>query len=191
MIVHCKKYLFMLLSIMVFTGLVACDDRTEYQKEIDLALETGQTYDSLIFDYTFGMSQDDFFEYSWEINKQGLVVNGSGAEIVEDVDWLNYPARRNFYPNFVDNKIAQFPMIYSYNGWAPWNKHLVADSLMLDVKNYLSTQYNATFESRTIESGDTVLYDVSGNREIRIETIDEQKIRVTFSDLRILSTGTN
>lgn len=191
MIVHCKKYLFMLLSIMVFSNFVACDDRTEYQKEIDRALESGISYDSLIFDYTFGMSREEFFDYSWEINKQALVVNGSGAEIVQDVDWLDFPARRSFYPNFVDDKIAQFPIVYSYNGWAPWNDHLVADSLLLDVEDYLSNQYKANFKPRMVENGDTVLYDVNGNREIRIETIDNQKVRVTFSDLRILSTGTN
>ncbi|MBO6794921.1 MAG: hypothetical protein JJ895_13505 [Balneolaceae bacterium] len=191
MINQSKNLSFIFLFIAISTMFIGCDQRSEYQKEIDLALETGQTYDSLIFDYKFGMSQEDFFEYSWEINKQGLVVNGAGAEIVEDVDWLSFPARRSFYPNFVDDKIAQFPLIYSYNGWAPWNNHLVADSLLIDVKNYLSNQYDATFEPRVVESGDTVLYDVSGNREIRIETIDEQKIRVTFSDLRILSTGTN
>lgn len=180
------------LVMLVFTifALANCEQKTDYQKEIDVALSTGERMDSLILDYTLGMSRDEFFDYSWEINKEGIVVNGAGAEIVQDVDWLNSPARRKFYPNFIDDKVVQLPVEYTYNGWAPWNEHLVSDSLLQDVLNYMAPVYEVSFSQRIIESGDTVYYSIKANQEIRLEIIDESSIRVTFTDLSALTSGT-
>jgi len=180
------------LAFLVF--LVSnCDQepKTEYQKEIDQALVSQVEKDSLILEYKFGMTKEEFFEYSWDINKQGVVVNGAGAEIVQDVDWLKSPARRSFYPNFIEDQVVQLPVDYSYNGWAPWNSHLVSDSLLVDLIDNIESEYGGTFKNRVIENGDTVYYQVQGNREIRVETMDQTKVRVTFTDLSKLTSGTN
>lgn len=174
---------------VLFTA--SCEQKSEYQQEIDAALLSGERIDSLILDYTFGMSRDEFFTYSWDINKEGKVVNGAGAEILEDVDWLKSPARRGFYPEFQDDKVVQFPIEYSYNGWAPWNEHLSSDSLLVDIKEFMKEDYQLSFKERIIESGDTIFYHIKSNQEIRIETIDESKVKVTFTDLSALKNGTN
>lgn len=184
-----------ILSSLVFLVLIIsnCDQepKTEYQKEIDQALSSEIEKDSLILEYKFGMTKEEFFEYSWDINKQGVVVNGSGAEIIQDVDWLKSPARRSFYPNFIEDRVVQLPVDYSYNGWAPWNSHLVSDSLLVDLKIQLESNYGGVFKQRTIENGDTVYYQIQGNREIRLENLDQTKVRVTFTDLSTLRSGTN
>ena len=48
---------------------------------------------------------------------------------------LKYPASMNFYPDFYENKICKMRVDFQYDGWAPWNKNLYADSLLPDVVN--------------------------------------------------------
>lgn len=177
-----KRSIILVLSFLSIT-ILNCKEPNEYQQKVTEELAKEARNDSLIFDYTFGMSKEDFFTYSWEINKQGLVVNGSGAEIVQDVDWLKSPARRSFYPKFEKDKIIQFPMEYSYNGWAPWNDHLVSDSLEVDILENLSIEYNADFYTMMDQDSTVIYYHIDGNREIRVFIVDKTKVRVLFSDL--------
>ncbi len=77
--------------------------------------------DSLFLGYHFGMTREDFFEHSWKLNKQKVVLNGTGAEILQTENALKSEAQKIFYPKFKDEKIVRMPVKYSYDGWAPWN----------------------------------------------------------------------
>ena len=47
----------------------------------------------------------------------------------------------NFYPSFVDSKIAEMPVKFTYAGWAPWNQKLSSDSLQTDVMQWIEKKY--------------------------------------------------
>ena len=177
------KHTSFFLILISFITITNCEEPSEYQMHVQQELAKDIRVDSLIFEYKFGMTKDEFLTYSWEINKQGLIVNGSGAEVVQDVDWLKSPARRSYYPKFQEDKIIQLPLQYTYNGWAPWNTHLVSDSLKVDVMNYLENQYNAEFKVLPDSGAVDIHYHIEGNREIRVFTVDEKTVRVLFSDL--------
>lgn len=182
------KWYVIFISILGVFALWNCAQPSEYQQLVQRELATGIRNDSLILGYTFGMSRDDFYKYSWEINKQGLVVNGSGAEIVEEVHDLKAPAKRSFYPKFKDETIVQLPIEYYYNGWAPWNRNLFADSLLYDLKDYIQDTYGGSFISKIDSaSGKPVFVQVSGNREIRLYELTEQRVMVQFTDLSRLT----
>ena len=87
---------------------------------------------------------------------------------MENVDWLKAPAKRSFYPNFVDNKIVQFPIIYSYKGWAPWNTHLSADSLLQHLIPILSEEYDVVFEPLSKEIDNKIYVGRINNSEIEL-----------------------
>lgn len=173
----------LLISLISLLILVSCSNKANQNQQETVASITIQEADSLIHDYTFGMTRDEFFELSWKYNSDGILINGSGAEIVEDINWLIAPAKRVFYPKFVDEKIVQMPIIYSYKGWAPWNTHLSADSLMYHLLPVISEEYGVEFETLS-ESSDNVIYvGIVGNTEIEISTISSFEVEVTYTDL--------
>ena len=183
-----KWLAFIFLGLFVFSG---CQQKTEYQKEVEKALNSGVRNDSLILGYTFGMSQEEFFEYSWDINKKGIVTNGAGAEILEYVDSLRSPARRTFYPKFNQNKITQLPVVYRFEGWAPWNTHLFSDTLLVDVIADLEQTYGSFTLLADVQQDSVpdVFYNLSGNREIRVQIMDQSQVRVLFTDLSVINKG--
>lgn len=186
------RYFFsILMALMMFGSFVSCQQKTEYQKEVEKALNSGVRNDSLILGYTFGMSQEEFFEYSWDINKKGIVTNGAGAEILEYVDSLRSPARRTFYPKFEQNAIVQFPVVYRFEGWAPWNTHLFSDTLLVDVLADLEQTYGAfhVMDEAKQDSIPDIYYNLSGNREIRVQIMDQSRVRVLFTDLNAINKG--
>ncbi|NBC02402.1 MAG: hypothetical protein GVY20_01720 [Bacteroidetes bacterium] len=175
-----------LLFILVASFLVHCNSqsKSEYQLEVEKEMAKGVRNDSLFLGYHFGMTQKEFYEHSWKLNKEELIRNGTGAEILQTVNDLKAPADKIFYPEFKDEKIVEMPVTYSYHGWSPWNRHLWADSLKLDLKRYLEDKYNISF--KVIEnpsSGQKVFYQISANKEIRISEVDQSKVRVRYIDL--------
>jgi hypothetical protein len=130
------------------------------------------------------MSKKEFFDHSWKLNKQKKISNGNGAEILQETEGLKAPGQKIFYPDFKNDKIVRMPVKYSYDGWAPWNRHLWADSLKLDVKRLLEERYQIEFkEINSSKTGKKYLYHVSANKEIRISELDDSKVLVEYIDL--------
>ncbi len=175
---------FILALAAVLVCSLNCEQKTEYQKLVERELDSGIRYDTLFLGYYFGMSKEEFFEHSWELNKKKLVVNGTGAEIQQEVPGLKARAGRVFYPEFLDNKIYRMPVRYFYYGWAPWNKGLWADSLILEVKELVADKYDIEFRSEFDSvSQKTIYYQVTGNLQINIKEQDQSQVLVEYIDL--------
>jgi hypothetical protein len=172
-------YLLLIFSLI----LISCSNKPNQQQDNSQEIVQSQGPDTLIHDYTFGMTRDEFFDLSWKYNAEGVLINGSGAEIVENIDWLVAPAKRVFYPNFENEKIVQLPIVYSYKGWAPWNEHLSADSLMQHLIPEISKDYNVSFEPLSESSDRTIYIGRVNNTEIEISTKSSFEVQVTFTDL--------
>lgn len=178
-----KKVLFFLL-IAFFLMQCNSDSKTEYQREVEKELSKGVRNDSLFLGYYFGMTRREFYDHSWKLNKEQVIRNGTGAEILQNIDGLKADADRIFYPEFKDEKIVEMPVTYSYHGWSPWNRHLWADSLKYDLKDYLEDKYKISFkEIENPTSGEIIFYQISANKEIRITEVDQLKVLVRYIDL--------
>lgn len=175
--------IFHLAMISCMILIISCSDQSGKNQKKNDNQKNIQITDTLIHAYTFGMSKEKFFELSWKYNSDGILINGSGAEIVENVDWLKAPAKRSFYPNFVDNKIVQFPIIYSYKGWAPWNTHLSADSLLQHLIPILSEEYDVVFEPLSKEIDNKIYVGRINNSEIELTVKSNFEVVVTFTDV--------
>lgn len=166
--------------------IIQCQDdpRSVYQKEVATELAKDVRNDSLFLGYHFGMTREEFFEHSWKLNKQKVVLNGTGAEILQIENALKSEAQKIFYPEFKDEKIVSMPVEYSYDGWAPWNRHLWADSLKYDVKRLLEKKYKIEFkELSNPNNGEKYLYHIAANKEIRISELDNSVVLVEYIDL--------
>jgi hypothetical protein len=154
----------------------------ELNQEIITSLSvTENKQDTLFLGYRFGMSQEEFFTHSWDLNKEGLVLNGSGAEIVQYTDELKSRTKKSFYPVFENDKITAMPVIYTYTGWAPWNSHLTSDSLQLDLVEYIGDSLNVTFLEEVDPNTRKPIYQtLYHGQEITIMIVDHDKVLVRF-----------
>lgn len=146
--------------------------------------------DSLFMGYAFDMTRDRFFEYSWDLNRQGRIVNGGGAEIVADTLLNGIRARMSFYPEFVDDRMYEMPVTLSYSGWSPWNRSLWSDSLLHDLRDQL-TEFDGIRFQETPDTSQTAmaLYGgavpaLTGRRDdgvlIRIGVVDEKQVKIRY-----------
>ncbi len=178
-------------SIVLFLLVIACSNKPENNQFNSENMKPNTSTDTLIFDYTFGMTRDEFFDYSWRLNSQGIVSNGNGAEIAESIDWLKSPAKRIFYPTFIDDKIVRFPISYRYEGWAPWNEHLNPEELIKELLPILSDDYGVKFDTLKTKEGQRTYVGTFSNTEIVVFKETHSNALVVFTDLSKPLSGTN
>lgn len=166
--------------------------KKDYEKVKQAELATGVRNDSLFLGYHFGMSRQDFFKHSFDLNQQGLVTNGPQnitiLYVIEKGKNNDYPdnVQLNFYPDFADEKIYRMRMYFSYEAWAPWNKQFYAVKAIPTVKDFLSKLFGpGDYLEVGREKGPKRLMRVNGNREIAISVEDDQHVLATVTDLTV------
>jgi hypothetical protein len=176
-----------ILSVLLYS---ACkhDLNKDYNQLVAKELESGKRADSIFFGIYLGMPAKDFYMHCWELNKKGLFTDGNNNTAVLhrlNHNELKYPASMNFYPQFVDNKIVNMPVSFQYDAWAPWNKHLFADSLLPDVVNLYKKWYssgNPFIEMEDKKRMQKIYVKVDGNRRIIIGKFNEMLVNVDYTD---------
>lgn len=162
--------------------ITSCEQKTEYERRVETELNKNIRVDSLFLGYHFGMTTDEFFEYSWDLNKREIVTGQSA--VTYKIENLKSPAIMSFYPQFKDNKIYKMPVQVQYEGWAPWNRELFSDSLMVDLVELYEEKYDGDFFIAVHpESNKEAYMDIQGNRRISIFEHDDRIVNVEFLDL--------
>jgi hypothetical protein len=163
----------------------ACSPGKKYERRLERELASGIRYDSLFMGLTFGMTEDEFFDVCWKLNRDSLVKQGSSNMSVEyeTKDELNYPATMNFYPVFSEGQIAEMPVRFIYNGWAPWNQKLSAAELALDVKGWYESIYGKGFITVTHPKKGDAYIKIDGNRRITIYNENDLYVWAIFTDM--------
>lgn len=184
---------FMLIISSVILG---CSPGARYKKRLKEELVSGIRNDSLFMGLYLGMPQKDFYIHCWQLNRKGLIKQGSNNTSVEYQmkNELKYPAVMDFYPNFIEDKIAEMPVKFVYTGWAPWNKKLSSDSLQFDVLNWIKNKYGDHFLKVSHSKKGSAFIKINGNRRITVFKTDEMNVWAVFSDMSVikdksLSTG--
>lgn len=151
----------------------------------------GVRNDSLFLGLAFGMTQQQFYSVCWDLNKKGILREGTGnttAAYQLDKGELNYPAEMNFYPKFIDGKIYEMPVWFHYKGWAPWNEHLQSTKLILEVQKLMGKWYGdeGFFVSPLPGDAKKGIVKVDGNRKIIITLDGDKDVLVVISDLTVV-----
>jgi hypothetical protein len=185
------KYCVYLFLITVIISVCSCSyfGGSEYSRLVKKELATGKRYDSLFLGIYLGMPAKSFYDHCWDLNKKGLVTNGTrNISVLYKLDHeLKHPASMNFYPDFYENKIVSMRVSYEYDAWAPWNKTQQADSLLPDVLRLYKRWYFTGNDFITITNKErgTIYVKVDGNRRITIGQFDDMQVKVDFTDLRV------
>lgn len=172
--------------ILLLALIQGCNETSEYQKMLEQEMAKEVRNDSLFLGYYLGMSKEDFYSHSWELNKQKKLKQGPRNMTVEyEIDDLSHSATMNFYPQFYDGKIYRMPVSITYDGWAPWNRNLWADSLQHDVVKMMEECYGKKFIIDQTLRDDTTFVTIDANREIKIFTENNRSVNVIFTDLAV------
>ena len=167
---------------MIFIG---CNPEKKLERIIEQELATGIRYDSLFLGLEFGITIDDFFDQCRELNKQGLVQEGSKNMSVEYVfkDSLDRPIAFNFYADREANgPIHRYYTSFYYYAFA-LNRHLYADRLLEMLPAILMEWYGGNEPFKVKRDGKQYLYKIDGNRMIELSIYDLSMVTATYYDL--------
>jgi len=179
---------FMALLIILSSVIYGCSPKARYERRLKNELATGVRYDSLFMGLYLGMPQKDFYIHCWNLNRQGLIKQGPGNTTVEYQlkSELKYPGTMDFYPGFVEGKIAEMPVKFIYSGWAPWNNKLSSDSLQADVLQWFEKKYGDRFMKVDHTKKGSAYIKLNGNRRITIFKEDEMNVWAVFTDMSVM-----
>lgn len=174
------------LMLLVFT-IVACDNRSEYEKLVEREMSKGIRADSLFLGIELGMTRKDFFVHCWKLNKQYMLDNGPGnltAQYTID-DELSLPTYMRFYPNFIDNKIYEMPVEFTYTSWSPWAKETSGDSLLPDVLRMYERWYGNEFIKMEQDGKKDSWVMIEANRRLIVYRKDTSTVYARYDDLEL------
>ena len=147
-----------------------CSQKAKYESLVKEGLESGVRHDTLFLGLYLGMSSEEFYKKCWELNKEGLIRQGDGntSVLYEIRDEFKSSVNASFYPTFVNDKIYEMPVKFSYEAWAPWNKQYSADTLQLELVDVFKTWYGEGFIEVNHSQKGKAYVKVDGNRRISI-----------------------
>lgn len=177
---------YFIIFIIIITSFVNCRPRDRYNQLVKEEMAKGIRVDSLFFDLHLGMTDKEFYKKCWELNKQGLIRQGtSNTSVFYKMKDLDDPVEMNFYPSFFEGRIYQMPVQYNYEGWAPWNPHLSSDSLQMEILRLYKKWYGNDFMKVKHPERGTAYIKVDGNRRISIFKSDDRHVWAIFTDLLV------
>ena len=179
------------LYVLVFVT-ANCNSPDDYETVLARELARPDTIHTLFFNYKLGMSRQAFYDSSWALNRQGLVSHGPNNRNVQYKlpDQLSHEATMLYYPDFENDRISQMRVRFSYDGWAPWNRHLWADSLIFEIRDLMEAWYGKGFLTNQVSVpmiGITNEFvKIDANRQIMIRRDSDREVLVTITDLRAI-----
>lgn len=167
------------LVVLSFTILTVHPRYSIFKSSYDPKLDT------IFLGVNFGMDKQEFFDMCLELNKQGKAVQGTHNTSVLYFDNENFkmPVDMNFYPNFFEEKIYAMPVYFNYKAWAPWNRELQSDSLILEVVTLFEKWYGKGFEKIKLPSGRIGYVKKNYPRVISVKIRDEQFVDALIENL--------
>ena len=76
----------------------------------------------------------------------------------------------NFYPKFIEDKIVELPVEYTYPAFAPWNPKYSLDKLQKEIRDFYIEEFGDNYleiPSRNNENGNAYVW-VDGNRRLSV-----------------------
>lgn len=174
--------------ILISTFLISgCSQKAKYDRRLKQELASGVRNDTLFMGIYFGMGQKEFYTHCWKLNQQGLIKQGLRNTTVEYKlkNELKYPATMDFYPEFAQTKIFEMPVRFVYDGWAPWNTKLSADSLQQNILKWYETQYGNGFMEVKHSKRGIAYVKLDGNRRISIFKENDTYVWAIFTDMLV------
>jgi hypothetical protein len=177
-----------LVLLLIFGFIISgCSPRAKYERMLKKELASGVRYDSLFLGLYFGMPEKEFYGHCWKLNHNGLIRQGETNTTAEFQlkNELKYESAMDFYPKFNQGKIFEMPVSFKYKGWAPWNKKLSSDNLLVAVKKWYEKTYGKGFIEVKHPLHGTAYVKINGNRRITIFKENDVRVWAVFTDMSV------
>lgn len=172
------------ITFLISLFFSSCSPKSEYEKLVAKELASGLNQDTTLLGIYFGMNRKEFYSHCWNLNKKGLIRQGSeNMTIVYELPQMRSMAVLDFFPEFKGDTIYEVTGTIEYLAWAPWNKSLHVDSLMVDVLSLYRRWYGNDFLQVSHPEGGDLYVDIDGNRRIILSKAKNKSVKVTYSNL--------
>ena len=164
--------------------------QSDYTRLVKAELAKGIRRDSVLLGINLGDTRQDFYGRCFDLNKQHLIMPGSGGNTVQYIftdsviHKVPQEIKLEFVPAFDDKDvITNIDMKFSYSGWAPWNTHLQSDSLEVNLKQLIMKWYGGNDFVMASEGDKEIPVKVDGNRRLVLFKSDPQNVVVHVQDI--------
>ena len=142
-------------------------------------------YDSLFLGISFGMEKKTFYDYCWEMNRQKVFTHGPANQEVEYrlTDEFANTVMMRFYPSFYNERIYEMPVTFTYEAWAPWNRSLQSDSLLIRIIPVFEKWYGPGFKIVEHPAQGKVYVKRDKYRRINVFIRDDQFVQAVITDM--------
>jgi len=174
--------------IIVSFSLFILSCQSEYDKVKQRESSSGKIYTDLFLGLELEMTRKQFFDSCWEMNQQGILVNGAHhLQVLYNAELPSgKTADMNFYPKFENERIYFMPVEFKYHGWFPNNPEVSSKALLGDVVDYLEGWYGkGFFEVTNKDKSVRAMVKIDGNRLVRVFVKDLTSVRVEILDTRV------
>ena len=186
-----------LISICIILVLILTNcEQSEYKKLVRSELKKNVKNDSLFLNLKFGERNEDYLDKIWELNKKGIISQTDGEygsvryslklnELEKKVGDINM----DFFPRFNDKKrLDKLTIKFSHQGWAPWNKELFSDKLIIKVLDTIKKWYkgNDFLEaSNDINNKkSSIFYKIDGDRQFKVYFKEDHEVIAEVEKLK-------
>jgi hypothetical protein len=164
------RFYIRLTVLLLLLSVLGCSKKAKYENMVKRGIESGLRHDTIFLGIYLGMSSQDFYTHCWELNKQGLIRQGSGnaSVLYELKSEFKAEVAMNFYPNFYLDSIYEMPVKFQYKGWSPWTRSFSQDTLQLELLELYEQWYGHGFMEINHPERGKAFVKVDGNRRISI-----------------------
>ena len=173
--------------VFLVTILAACNESSKYHKLVEQELATHISKDTLLHGIRFGMNKREFFAHCWELHKKGVFKEGvTNSTVFYEMEKNGKKYHVNFYPKFVEGKIVELPVEYTYPAFAPWNAKYSLDLLEKEIRALYKEEFGDDYleiPSKNKENGTAYVW-VNGNRRLSVyKNIMRNSVTALYFDL--------
>ena len=178
------------ISLFLLAQLLWSCFQSDYTKLVKSELAKGVREDSILLGIQFGDTREIFFNKCMELNRHKLATQGPSGLRVQylftdsTIHKVPTEIKLLFSPDFDDkNIISEMNLEFSYTGWAPWNRHLQADSLEPKLLKIVNIWYKGNEFIIADIGGSKIPVKLDANRRLMLKKLDEQTVLVKVQDI--------
>ena len=177
-----NKILLCCFAMAIGLSIFSCDRNKFFGASVN------KNYDSLFLGLYLGMDRQAFFDRCWELNDEQVATNGGSVQSVKYVmeNEFEQTVIMEFYPVFYKERIIEMPVVFTYDAWAPWNKELGSDSLLVKMVPVFEKWYGDGFKALDHETMGKVYVKMDGKRRINLFIRDDRYVQAVFSDMELI-----
>ncbi|MFS4418005.1 hypothetical protein [Maribacter sp. 2307ULW6-5] len=168
---------------------LACNGKPTLAEVEAEELARNVAFDSLFYGLHFGMTMQDFYDHSYDMNQEGIFFqNNMNVEVIIHYDEdFSSPVDFVFFPDTSYPTIQKVDGYMMFRQWAPFTKEYPASKLQEELKEKMEEWYGGR-EFIKIEHPKGhwpyAYAKVDGNRKIVLyRSFDDQKVEVVFENL--------